>query len=160
MDHNRIKTAICPDEYVLNDYLNKGLATRRNRIRRYPRSVGTPQVTEVEAHVAHCPYCLYKIAEAYDILKDTRKFNITEVFMAFFKKINLWLTISILMFALSFCFPRHFIQFLAGSMLCGIKWILDNKNTRMLIMIHDAWRHGGEREAGQVIESLGSKMRR
>jgi hypothetical protein len=67
-------------------------------------------------------------------------------------RINLYLIFAVLSFALSFMVPRFFIQLLVATLLLGAKWIIDSKTTKMLVMIHEAWKNGGEREASEVIK--------
>ena len=136
----------CPSEHALNDYLVGSLEKALHG--------------EVEKHIADCPYCIYRIAEAHEVLNESRLKSIKEFFMGMRKKINYWLLGCIIMFFLSFLVQRYFIQFLVGAILLGIKWIVDNKNTKLLIMIYDAWKRGGRKEAGRILESLDSKMKR
>ncbi len=152
----------CPDEHILNDYLTAALAESDRE--------------KIENHIADCPYCIYRIAEAYEVLNESR-FNpstwlrvdgersrtiksIKEFFMNARIKLNLWLVGCIIMFLLSFLVQRYFLQFLVGAILLGAKWIIDSKNTKMLIMIYDAWKRGGRKEAAHILESLDSRMKR
>jgi hypothetical protein len=66
-------------------------------------------------------------------------------------RINLYLILAIIFFVSSFAIPRFFLQFLVATLLLGAKWVTDSKSTKMLIMIHEAWKNGGEREASEVI---------
>lgn len=136
----------CPAEDLLSNYLIGALDEAQHQ--------------EVERHLADCPYCIYRIAEAYEVLNESKIKLIKEFFMGARKNINLWLIGCVIMFLLSFLIQRYFIQFLVGAILLGIKWIVDNKNTKMLIMIYDAWKRGGQKEAGRIIESLDSRMKR
>jgi hypothetical protein len=70
------------------------------------------------------------------------------------RKINWYAVGGVASFALSFVFPRYFLQFLVATILLGAKWIIDAKNTRMLVMIYEAWRKGGEKEASRILESM------
>lgn len=141
-----LKTQKCPQEYVLNSYL-----------------IGTLYGDErerAERHIANCPYCIYRIAEANDVLREGVMERVKGIIMNIKKYVNVWFLLCVTLFFLSFIFPHYFIQFLTGSILFGIKWIVDNKNTKMLIMIYEAWKQGGQEEANRIIESLDSKMRR
>jgi hypothetical protein len=44
-----------------------------------------------------------------------------------------------------------------ATLLLGIKWIVDAKSTKMLVMIYEAWKHGGEKEASRVLERVGQQ---
>ncbi|MFA5255328.1 MAG: hypothetical protein WC419_01350, partial [Candidatus Omnitrophota bacterium] len=55
---------------------------------------------------------------------------------------------------LSFVFQRFFLQFLTATLLLGVKWITDAKSTKMLIMIYEAWKKGGEKEASRILSVL------
>jgi len=136
----------CPKEHVLNNYL-LGALEESERI-------------DTEKHIANCHTCLYRISEAYEVLNESKMKRIKELFMKAKIKLNMWLIGSIVMFLLSFLIRRYFIQFLAAAMLLGLKWIIDNRNTRMLIMIYDAWKRGGKKETDRILESLDSRMKR
>jgi len=71
---------------------------------------------------------------------------------------NKWLISSITAFALSFAFPPVFLQFLLAAGILGGKWIFDSENTKTLIMIYNAWKKGGEKEASRMIEALKSRI--
>lgn len=155
MNNNNVKTKgsgperaadTCPGEDVLNGYLTQSLSEEVS--------------AEAERHIARCGACLFKIAEAYEVINEKR-FKLTkEHVMKVLKKINIWLISCILMFASSFIFPRFFLQFLVGAAILGAKWIIDSKNTKMLIMIYDAWKHGGHKEAGKILDSFNSRFKR
>ena len=70
------------------------------------------------------------------------------------KKINIYLILAIISFILSFVFQHYFVQFLTATLLLGIKWISDAKSTKMLVMIYEAWKKGGEKEASRILSSL------
>ena len=96
---------------------------------------------KVELHAVECPDCLSAMVSAYESVKlfKKRKGNIM-------KKLNIYLILAIVSFLLSFAVPRYFAQFLVAATLLGIKWISDAKSTKMLVMIYDAWKKGGEKE--------------
>jgi hypothetical protein len=73
-------------------------------------------------------------------------------------KKNKWLIASITAFALSFAFPPVFLQFLLAAGILGGKWIFDSENARTLIMIYNAWKKGGDKEAGEMIELLKDRI--
>lgn len=70
------------------------------------------------------------------------------------KKINLYLVLACAAFLLSFITPRYFIQSLVATLILGIKWVVDSKTTRMLIMIQEAWKKGGERDVSRIMHTL------
>jgi hypothetical protein len=70
------------------------------------------------------------------------------------KKINVYLILAIVSFILSFVFWDFFLQFLTATILLGIKWIADAKSTKMLVMIYEAWKKGGEKESSRILSIL------
>lgn len=146
MHKTEIKRETCPAEHTLNAYLT-----------------GTLLETEreaIEKHLADCPRCIYRIAEADAVVRECAGTTAMEVCMKALKKINIWFLLAIVMFLLSFIVPRYFMQFLVGALIFAAKWIVDNRNTKMLIMIYDAWKRGGQEEAGKIISSLEDRMKR
>ena len=144
MPDNRLKNIICPAAHTLNGYLNNSLSKDEYR--------------ETELHVSGCPYCLFRIAEAAKALKkDSLIKKIRDAMARLARNTNIWILLSILGFCLSFILPRHFIQFLVMTVLFGIKWIIDNKNTKMLIMIHEAWNSGSANNIDHPIKSFERK---
>ncbi|MDD4203400.1 MAG: hypothetical protein PHQ52_08040 [Candidatus Omnitrophica bacterium] len=133
MNHikNNLNISLCPDEAILNSYMNKELHGEL--------------LAKTEKHVSQCNTCLSKIALASRILgqENNFRFKIKETFMNIFKHINIWAISSLIFFILSFVYPKHFIQFLGAALVLAVKWIVDNKNTKMLIMIHEAWKKEG-----------------
>lgn len=67
---------------------------------------------------------------------------------------NKWLIASIIAFVLSFAFPRVFLQFLLAAGILGGRWIFDSENKKILIMIYNAWKKGGGKEASKMLEAL------
>lgn len=132
-----------PTERELSDYLDHLTTGEAKRM--------------VEEHIACCSECLTAVVCAYDSVRIFKKEDKNIKGRAnIMKKINIYLTLAIVSFILSFAAPRYFAQFLVASTLLGIKWISDAKSTRMLVMIYDAWKNGGEKEASRVLSSLGS----
>ncbi|MCK4463576.1 MAG: zf-HC2 domain-containing protein, partial [Candidatus Omnitrophica bacterium] len=74
----------CPQEHQINAYL-QGI-------------LDTADYEEVERHIADCPYCIYRISEAYEVLNESRLKLIKEFFMTIRKKMNPWLACCIIMF--------------------------------------------------------------
>jgi len=138
MDTAKIKLTDsgCPDEGALGAYLD---GTLDGALR-----------DSVETHIASCDACLTNMVSAYESVaefKNKQKGNIM-------KKINLYFIGMVISFTLSFIFPAYFLQLLVATIICGAKWIIDARSTRMLVMIYDAWRKGGEKEASRILEKL------
>ena len=117
----------------------------------------------IEEHIASCDLCLEKVAAAHGAVSEfdagsNKKGKAGSV--GIFKKINLYLILACVTFALSFTMPRYFIQFLVATLLLGIKWIADAKSTKMLIMIYEAWKQGGEKEASRILETIDNSSKK
>jgi len=124
-----------PKEAELADYLGNTLTGEGRK--------------SLEDHIACCNDCLDSTVSAYESVKKFKKKK-----AGVMKKINVYLILAIISFILSFVFQRHFVQFLTATLLLGIKWIADAKSTKMLIMIYEAWKKGGEKEASRILSSL------
>ena len=131
---SEIRTGAHPAETELADYLTHSL-NRADKAR-------------VEEHISGCDECLNTAVSAYESVKSINKKGKA------MKKINVYLVLAVISFALSFATPRFFLQFLVATLVLGTKWVVDSKATKMLIMIHEAWKKGGEKEAGRVMHSL------
>jgi len=128
-------------ETELSDYLGH-LVTGKAKIR-------------IEEHIASCPECLASIVSAYESVKMFKKERHNRKGKGkFMKNTNIYLILAALSFLLSFIIPRYFAQFLVATTLLGIKWISDSKSAKMLVMIYDAWKNGGEKEASRIISTL------
>jgi len=124
-----------PKEAELADYLSSVL-TGEDRKR-------------VEDHIACCNDCLENVVSAHESVKTFKKGKADIM-----KKINVYLILAIISFILSFVFRDFFLQFLTATMLLGIKWVSDAKSTKMLVMIYEAWKKGGEKEASRILSTL------
>jgi hypothetical protein len=133
------KTENHPTDLLLADYLDKRLSPSQRK--------------EIEAHVIACDECLNKMVCAYETVKSQRK----EKSMG---KVSLYLIFAAISFLLSFIVPRFFLQFLVATLLLGAKWVADSKSTKMLIMIHEAWKNEGEHGASEVIRRFDSSMKK
>lgn len=141
MTENDIKTDIHPSENELSDYLNGVLPDDKRKM--------------LEDHMACCPGCLASMASAYESVKEFRKTTPVKKRKGdIMKKINVYLVLAIASFILSFVVPQYFVQFLAAALLLGMKWIVDAKSTKMLVMIYEAWKNGGEKEASRILKTL------
>ncbi|MDP3790748.1 MAG: zf-HC2 domain-containing protein [Candidatus Omnitrophota bacterium] len=143
MTNVKTDTKIHPTEIELADYLSRGI-TGENKIR-------------IEDHIACCPECLESIVSAYESVKIFNKGrNFKKGKGDFMKKLNVYLILAAISFILSFITPQYFIQLLVATTLLGIKWIVDAKSTKMLVMIYEAWKKGGEKEASRILSALDS----
>jgi hypothetical protein len=129
------ETGTHPEEAELADYLSNTLKGEDRK--------------RVEDHIACCNDCLETVVSAHESVKTFKKGKAKVM-----KKINVYLILAIISFILSFVFQSYFIQFLTATLLLGIKWIADAKSTKMLIMIYEAWKKGGEKEASRILSSL------
>lgn len=140
----KIENKLHPSDADLADLISGAMPLEKRRI--------------VEEHVASCEYCLSAVASAYESVRSSgikTKFGKGNIM----KKMNIYLILCITSFVLSFAVPRYFIQFLVATLLLGIKWIIDAKSTKMLVMIYEAWKHGGEKEASRILESMDSSSK-
>jgi hypothetical protein len=133
-----------PSDIEVADYLSGALRGKKRE--------------ELAGHLASCPSCLEKAVCAFDsveeFLKDTKLKNRKGNFM---KRINIYLVLAIISFTLSFLTPRYFLQLLVATLILGAKWVVDSKTTKMLVMINEAWKQGGEKEASKVLERFNSR---
>ena len=141
------KTSVCLSEVELNDYLEGSLSEERKGF--------------AEEHLKDCAACLEKTVFAY---KTVEEFGRTkprgEEKMKGAWKRNIWFLGAASAFLLSFFVQRYFLQFLVATVLMGAKWIFDSMNARILIMIHEAWKNGGDNEAGKILKTLNDRMKR
>ncbi len=86
-----------------------------------------------ESHIAGCYHCLDLLVS---INKGVRFQRIRRVKM---RKEHIFLLMAVISFVLSFVLSSYFLQLLTVTVIFGIKWIIDSKSTRMLIMVHEAW---------------------
>lgn len=144
---NAEKMMRCPDEATLSSYLGGMLEE--------------PEVRLIEAHVSNCHFCLENIRAAYvgdNLYKGRSLPNSTEKLInkakgiaklstknKRFKK-NLWLFGTVISFALSFIFPRYFVQFLVAALILGLKWVSESEGVRLLIMALDSRRQSREKD--------------
>ena len=146
MTNTKARLVTHPAETELADLLALRLPADRKRL--------------VEAHIAACDECLNRLVSAHEAVeifnkKDRSKKRRSSIM----NKMNLYLILAVLSFTLSFITPRYFIQLLVATLLLGIKWIVDAKSTKMLVMIYEAWKNGGEKEASRILEAMDNKGR-
>lgn len=139
------KTSLCLPALELNDYLSGVLSPEKK--------------TEIENHLKDCNACLEKLVFAYQAVGEFNKTKREGVkLMKSIWRKNLWLFGAIIAFILSFLVPRYFIQLLVATILMGAKWIFESINARILIMIYDAWKKGGEKEATKILKTLNNRI--
>ncbi|MFC1590650.1 zf-HC2 domain-containing protein [Candidatus Omnitrophota bacterium] len=134
----------CPSDAMLSDYLTGGLSQRDKG--------------PVENHIADCDKCLTDLVSCYESVKEFEHNSRKRRSIAM-NKINWYLISSITAFFLSFAFREYFLQFLAAAVILAVKWIVDAKNTRILITIYEAWKKGGEKEASKILKGLDVKTK-
>ena len=109
----------------------------------------------VEAHLSNCEACLDTLVSAQESVAE---FNRNKLFKkrkdAIIKKLNIYMLLACISFVLSFITPRYFIQLLAATLLLGMKWVVDSKTTKMLVMIHEAWKRDGGEGASRILETI------
>ncbi|HPM42671.1 MAG TPA: zf-HC2 domain-containing protein [Candidatus Omnitrophota bacterium] len=135
-------TTVHPLESELADFLS-GVSSASERSR-------------MENHIASCEDCLAKIISAHETVKNCNTSRNRDKEKGF-KKMNIYLAFAVISFIMSFAVPRYFIQFLVATLILGFKWITDSKSTKMLVMIYEAWKSGGEKEASRIIQNLDQK---
>lgn len=140
------KSPGCPSELELAGYLSRSLSKKRAH--------------EVESHIAECPACLEDLILASKVSNQRPKTNSSGSgrFKGWLKK-NVWLILAIMSFALSFVYSHYFVQFLVATLVLAGKWIFETVNARILIMIHDAWKKGGEKEVAKVLKRHNSRIK-
>ena len=120
-----MKNRLCPSEEILSAYLSHTIS-EENR-------------TKIEKHLSECNTCRELVADAHYIVnRPSINQRIRTLFIHLNK--NKWLIGAAIALTASFFFPKYFMQFLAATILMGIKWIIDSKSTRMLITVYDAWK--------------------
>lgn len=135
------KVKVCLSETEVNDYLCGNIPGDKKK--------------EVENHLTECVACLNSVVFAYKTVEEFNKRG--EKSMRSWK-VNIWLVGSIVAFAISFILPRYFIQALVATILLGAKWIFESVNARILIMIYDAWKKGGEEDASKILKSISKRF--
>ena len=130
---------ICPTEELLSKYLGGNISPESKK--------------SVEKHLCGCAECRTLVAEAYDIVKKTDVSEVWTSIISWIRK-NIWLIGATAALFMSFLIPGYFLQFLAVCLLMGAKWMIDSKTTKMLIMIHDVWKHGDRNKAEKILSQI------
>lgn len=122
------------------------------------RSLPKRKMAEVARHISRCEECLAAVVCAYESAGRTGiSGRLKDKALNIIRKLNPYLILAVAAFAMSFVMPRHFIQLLVATLLFGTKWVVDSKTTKMLVMIYEAWKKGGEKEASVIMERIGRK---
>lgn len=137
-----MNSRICPTEEILSEYMNGLLEDGLKR--------------SVEQHLASCDKCRKLLAETHEILSQPDIFELKESIFRWIRK-NRWLLGTIITFACSFIFSKYFLQFLVACLLMGAKWIIEARTTKMLVMIHEAWKSGDQDKTNRLLSHFESK---
>ena len=141
-----IKTGLCLSEAEINDYLSGALPQERK--------------AEIESHLKDCNACLEKLVFAYQAVEEfngAKRKGACSMEKYAWKK-NIWLIGAIIAFVISFFVRPYFVQALVAAILMALKWIFDSVNARILIMIYEAWKTGGENEASKILKNLNDRI--
>lgn len=117
----------CPAELKLAKYLEGSLPSNMRQA--------------LEKHLADCPYCLDLLVVTKNVLKaEARSYK-----PSWFRRLKMqkWLILTGISFALSFVIRRFFLQFLFLALILGIKWALGSEGSRNLVMIFRSLSHRG-----------------
>ncbi|MBL7073444.1 MAG: zf-HC2 domain-containing protein [Candidatus Omnitrophica bacterium] len=133
-----MKNRLCPSEENLSEYLS-GIMSRADK-------------NLIEQHLANCQACRTLVAETHSIARKSAENKIHKLFRAL-KREHLWLTACVISLSLSFVFSNYFIQFLTASLLLGIKWIIDSKTTKTLIMIHKTLKTSDAEDIDETLKN-------
>ncbi|MFH1753751.1 MAG: hypothetical protein ABH875_06170 [Candidatus Omnitrophota bacterium] len=147
-------------EYLMRNYRKKALEASEkclsfDTLYGYSKNaLPSKERQAAELHLAGCYCCLDALLACSDSPKGMNRTKGVKL-----KREHLFLLLAVISFAASFMCSSYFLQFLAATMIFGIKWIVDSRSTRMLVMIHDAWKRGGEVEVGRVLKENADKKR-
>ena len=135
-----------PNETALAGFLDASLPEAKRR--------------RVETHLASCDECLAAALAADEAVEKFRKDRSRKNRRGFFKMPNIYLVIAVVSFAISFAIPRFFIQSLVATLLFGMKWIADSRTTKTLVMIHEAWKRGEDKEVSRILSGFKKEDRK
>ncbi len=143
MNGDKITLKACPDEVTLAKYINGELSAEERKA--------------LEGHISTCQECLFNMSEAETAVAGSKRLPKGNV-MDIKNEFNIWFFISLFCFSLSFIIPRFFFQFLTGAAITGLKWIMDNRNTKLLIMIHQAWNNRNDEDINVVMKKINDRL--
>jgi hypothetical protein len=130
---------ICPQEEKLAEYIS-GLLSGE-------------ELVSMEEHLDRCDSCRKLAFEAHEVITRPDPGRISRRFFGYMRK-NLWMAAAAVFFLCSFIFRGHFLQFLALTVISALKWIIDSRNTRLLVMIHDAWKRGDKEKTEHILSRI------
>ena len=137
------KTPVCPNESDLVDYLTGSLPRKRR--------------SEIDSHLSGCLACTEDLVLADKVSREGHKKYSGKTGLRGWLKKNIWLILAIVVFTASFVYSNYFVQFLVATLILAGKWIFETVNARILIMIYDAWKKGGEQEVSKVLERFSTR---
>ena len=137
------KITTCITDVELNDYL-EGVLSNEKKV-------------ALEEHLKDCGECLEKIEFAHNVIKSFGRSKRGESEVGMKSKNYIWLTGAVISFILSFIVSQYFLQFLIATVIFALKWIFESVNARILIMIYEAWKKGGEKEASKILKTFDRK---
>ncbi|OGX50444.1 MAG: hypothetical protein A3G37_00850 [Omnitrophica WOR_2 bacterium RIFCSPLOWO2_12_FULL_46_30] len=127
----------CPAELKLAKYLEGSLPSNMRQ--------------DIEKHLADCPFCLDLLVVTRNVLNGEGQAKPSG-----FRRLRMqkWLILTGISFALSFVIRRFFLQFLFLSLILGIKWALSSEGSRNLVMIFRSLSHRGaeDKEERKIFE--------
>ena len=118
---------ICPSIETLSEYIS-GLIPQE-------------YLPEIEEHFANCSKCRELLAEVHEALAKPTIPLLCRNVLSWIRK-NLWLIGGCAAFFCSFLFAKYFLQFLAACLIMCLKWLIDAKTVKTLIMVYEAWKQG------------------
>ena len=153
------KTSDCFNEEALLNYMSQSLSPDEG--------------VNIEKHISNCGFCLSQLdialkAKSQDLDEEFGKVpsNFVDKANAALglngkkKKVPSWIflvTASIALL-LSFFISRYFMQFLAITLIAGIRWALDSEGGRTLIMVIDSWRHHSHDKDQEISRRLKNRF--
>ena len=130
---------ICPQEEKLAEYISGLLSDK--------------ELTSMEEHLDRCKSCRKLAFEAYEIIRRPDCGRMGREAFRYIRK-NLWMAAAAVFFLCSFIFRGHFLQFLALTVISALKWIIDSRNTKLLITIHEAWKRGDKEKTEHILSRI------
>lgn len=127
-----MSSRICPGEEILSAYLEGCLRDAEK--------------SAVECHLAGCPICRELMIDTLNVMKAGKLVDLWRNAAGFAGK-NITLAAALAAFSLSFIFPGHFIQFLVLALVVCVKWLLEARSMKTILMVYEAWK--AERESGR-----------
>jgi len=139
----------CPDDNLVAAYIENNLAA--------------PSRDKIEEHLASCDYCLSKVnlaSDSGDIKAGAGDVPLQVSGLRSLVQKNIPIILATLAFALSFVFPRYFIQCVVVAAVLGIYVALEKSNALTLGKIYRLWKRGQDSVADEHIEQLKQRVKR